>query len=337
MGKSLQGLVGTIVLSSILSAILKRTEKRNIEKERFPETWLKYTSLEIHEVLETFQGFMMVSAIIGLLDIENGLLYFINFDHPKPIYIHKNHYRLIYSKIHKKLGFPKYNEIFEVTRIPLSREDIFIIGSDGKDEILINNTINEDENFSLQLLQKSEANIDIFINTLKNHYIIKDDISIIKIQYKSRPSFPLIVTEDEKSYNDYSSYIKNIKQILQELLQKKEYQTIIDLFKNLVEVYPVDDEILYWYSYSCRKIKRYLEAVEIGERLLNFNKNYIKNYFQLIYCYKKINHQYRINLLLEQLKEITKQSKYIHKIKILLTINKKKLEKYIKVIYSVNL
>jgi predicted phosphoribosyltransferase len=45
----------------------------------------------------------------------------------------------------------------------------------------------------------------------------------------------------------------------------------------MIQVYPENDELLYWYSYSCRKRKLYLEAREIGERLCNFNKKHIKN------------------------------------------------------------
>lgn len=315
MGKSLQGLVGTLVLSSILSAILKRTKKRNLEKERYPETWLKYTSLEIHEVFETFQGFMMISAIIGLIDENNGLLYFLNFDHPKPIYIHNNQYYFLESKIHKKLGFPKINEQFEVYRFPLLQNDLIFIGSDGKDEILVNNKINEDEYFSLNLLKESNTNLNTFIEKLKNGFLIIDDISLIKIQYISIPEYPNI--DLEINFSNYKSYFEYTKQILFLLLKNKNYTTIIEAFKEIVDVFPFDDDILYWYSYACRKRKFYLEAVQIGERLLNFNKNHQKNYIQLIYCYTKINHVFRIEALIKEYEKILEKPfpiKYFNKI-----------------------
>ena len=322
MGKSLQGLVGTLILSTILSAIIKRTKKRIIEKERYPETWLKYTALEIHEVFQTFFGFMMVSAVIGLIDEENGLLYMLNFDHPLPIYIKSNNYHFLYPKVHKKLGFPSLNISIEIFRHPLSQNDIIIIGSDGKDEVLIEeeNTINEDENLSLNLLKEAKGNLSIFVNKLKSNYTLTDDLSLLKIAYKSEPNLPFIQLEQEITHSNINQFIADLNKSLFQLLKNKEYQKIINLFKEIIEVYPVNNELLYWYSYSCRKRKLYIEAIEVGERLLNFNKKHLKNYFQLIYCYKKINHQFRIDILIEELKEIIHKPIKIYKIKKLLKI-----------------
>ena len=322
MGKSFQGFVGTLILSTVLSAIIKRTKKRIIEKERYPETWLKYTALEIHEVFQTFSGFMMVSAVIGLIDEENGLMYMINFDHPQPIYINSNNYHFLSSKVHKKLGFPSPNISMEIFRYPLSQSDIIIIGSDGKDEFLIEekNTINEDENLSFNLLKQAEGNLSIFVHKLKNNFTLMDDLSLLKIVYKSEPNLPFIQLEQEIIRSNINQYIADLNKSLLQLLKNKEYQRIIELYKEIIQVYPVNDELLYWYSYSCRKRKLYLEAIEVGERLLNFNKKHIKNYFQLIYCYKKINHQFRIDILIEELNEIIHKPIKIYKIKKLLKI-----------------
>ncbi len=322
MGKSLQGFVGTLILSTVLSAIIKRTKKRIIEKERYPETWLKYTALEIHEVFQTFLGFMMISAVIGLIDEENGLLYMMNFDHPLPIYINSNSYHFLNSKVHRKLGFPSSNIFMEIFRYPLSQNDIIIIGSDGKDEVLIEerNTINEDEYLSLNLLKEAEGNLSIFVQKLKNNYTLTDDLSLLKLVYKSKPNLAFINVEQEITHYNINQFIVDLNKSLFQLLKNKEYQKIIELFKEMIQVYPVNDELLYWYSYSCRKRKLYLEAIEIGERLLNFNKNHIKNYLQLIYCYKKINHQFRIDILIEELNEIINKPIKVYKIKKLLKI-----------------
>lgn len=64
IGKSLLGFGGIIVLSSVLSEILKRTETNKTEQKRYPDTWLKYVSMDIQEVLSGFEGFMMISCVV---------------------------------------------------------------------------------------------------------------------------------------------------------------------------------------------------------------------------------------------------------------------------------
>lgn len=318
MGKSLQGLTGITVLTTIISTVIKRTEKRLLEKERYPETWLKYTCLEIEEVYSSFQGYMMISAVSGLIDEENGLFYFINFDHPRPILKRNNNYEFLQSRIHKKLGFPGEPQIYEITRIPLFFNDVIYVGSDGKDEVLIDHSMNEDENYSLNLLKESKGDINTFIKKLNQDATIIDDLSIIKIEFKNLISFDKIYRFNSNfnlSYQLFHEWQDYLKNEFFQLLKKRQYQNIVDLFHNLIEYYPFDDDILYWYSYSCRKLKLYTKATEIGERLMNFNKTHKKNILNLMYCYEKMNHIFRFDFLFEQLHKIETREKSLNKIK----------------------
>lgn len=317
MGKSLLGLTGIIVLITIIYAVLKRTQNRSIEKERYPETWLKYTSLELEEVFSVFHGYMMISAVLGLLDEENGLLYLINFDHPKPILKRGNDYKFVESKIYKKIGFPEEIQNFEITRIPVFYGDILFIGSDGKDEVLIHHTINQDETFALELLKESNGEIMTFIEKLNQRAKIIDDISMIKITYRNNVVLNKIY--DIKNIQFYTKefdlWTISVKTEFFNLLKNRQYQDIIDKFHFLVENYPFDDNILYWYSYSCRKLKFYTRATEIGERLMNFNKNHKKNIINLIYCYEKMKQESRVDILIKELQRLNFNEKILNKIK----------------------
>lgn len=300
MGKSLQGLGGTIVLSSVLSAILKRTEKMKTELNKYPDTWLKYTSLEIQEVLETFEGFMMISAVMGLIDEENGFLYLLNFDHPKPIILNQNNELIfIESKIHKKLGFPKENHFLQVHRSFLEQNDSILAYSDGCIELEINKKINENETIIKEILLETLENISNLLTIIQKKGQIKDDISLIKIQYLNKiPQKKLFPYEQIPYIQNINDTILEIKKFIYDLVKQRKYTQIINQFQDFINSFPIDDELLYILSYSYRKIKKWELSIEIGERLLNFNSNYKKNYYNLIYCYARIANFNRMETLI---------------------------------------
>lgn len=300
MGKSLQGFGGTIVLSSVLSAILKRTEKMKSELNKYPDTWLKYTSLEVQEVLETFEGFMMISCVMGLLDEENGFLYLLNFDHPKPIIINQNNDLVfIESKIHKKLGFPKENHFLQIHRSFLNQNDSIITYSDGCIELEINKQINENETIIKDILLETSEDYSNFLTIIQKKGQIKDDISIIKIQYLNKFLQKNLLPYEQIPYKEnISEMILEIKKIIYTLLKQRKYIQIINQFQDFINSFPIDDELLYILSYCYRKIKKWELSIEIGERLLNFNSNYKKNYYNLIYCYAHISNFSRIETLI---------------------------------------
>ncbi|MFN3604993.1 MAG: SpoIIE family protein phosphatase [Leptonema sp. (in: bacteria)] len=309
MGKSLQGIGGIIVLSSILSAILKRTEKIKTEQQKYPETWLKYTSIEIQEVLETFDSFMMISCVIGLMDEETGFVYFLNFDHPKPLIItSKKESYFVDSKIYKKLGFPEENHSLQIHRFSLNFQDYWVLYSDGCIEIELQNKINENETIIQEMLLKTNEDLSNFLEVLQKTGSIKDDISLLKIQYLQKPNIK-IQKENEEIALDENTKLKIEKSLFQYLKERK-YKEITYLLSKFLEVYPYNDDLLYYLSYSYRKLKQWNLAIETGERLLNFNMLYKKNYLNLIFCYYKISNSSRIETLkIEFKKHFSDQSK----------------------------
>ncbi len=304
MGKSLLGFGGIIVLSSVLSAILKRTETIKTEQKRYPDTWLKYISMDIQEVLGGFEGFMMISCVIGLIDEENGFTYFINFDHPKPLQIRSNkEFNFLEYNNHNKLGFPSKIQTLQINRTYLQNQESFVAYSDGCIEIEMNEKINENETLIIELLSKTSEDLSDFLSNLQKKGIIKDDISLLKIVYNKIPELTFIKDNKEIKIPFNESMFLEIKKTILNLLKGKKYSEIVYNYGNWINDFPYDDDLLYILSVAYRKMKEYNLSIEIGERLLNFNMHYNKNYSNLIFCYLKNLNISRVDTLLAEFKK----------------------------------
>lgn len=310
MGKSLQGGSGVLVLGSILYAILKRLEIKIEEQQRYPETWLKYLALEIQELFESFQGSMMLSAVIGLLNEQSGILYYINFEHPYPI-IYRNGQASFLGQeyILRKIGMPKlFQEEIKIQIFELQEGDIFIVGSDGKDdlELTVENqtrVINEDETLFLKIVEKSEGDINLIKKYILEAGNLTDDISILMLNLLKK-QIPVI---ESIPSNKTEELIKLMKQFL----RNKEYQKLYNLFLPYIEEYAYDNQILYYFSACCYNLKKYEQAIDIGERILN-RKNLNENIYPiLIKAYLKVQDIRRAKFLLNQFKNYTSKEDLI--------------------------
>ncbi|MFN3245976.1 MAG: HAMP domain-containing protein, partial [Leptonema sp. (in: bacteria)] len=105
MGKSIQGAGGALVFGSVLEAIVERTLYEDSVKQQFPEVWLKNSFIELHKVFESFDGTMLVSCILLLLDEREGCVYHINVEHPNLVLMSGDIVKFIVPrKAYMKLG-----------------------------------------------------------------------------------------------------------------------------------------------------------------------------------------------------------------------------------------
>lgn len=192
MGKSSQGAGGSLVFSSVLKSILLRT-KSNIDNTKIiPGNWLIETFNELQSVFESFEGLMLVSAIIGLIDEKSGKLYFINAEHPFAIlYRDKKADFLENSILYRKLGTPEINKNPNLKTFSLFEGDVIFIGSDGKDDLLLPSVtenvrnIDNDENRFLEVIEKTNGDLNLIIPKLQEYGKRIDDLSILRIEYKN--------------------------------------------------------------------------------------------------------------------------------------------------------
>ncbi len=189
MGKSLQGAGGALVLGAVLKSILDKTEHSALMRSQSPSEWLRDTFYDTHKVFESFDGSMLVSFIIGLVEEENGMTHFINADHPWMILFRDGKASFVECFIHRKLGFPEWLDNVKVGTVELAPGDVLISGSDGRDDIelpeMINGerVINEDEFQFLRRIEEAGADLEKIYEGVAGFGKIIDDFSLLKITY----------------------------------------------------------------------------------------------------------------------------------------------------------
>ncbi len=185
MGKSMQGAGGVLVLNSIFESIVKRTLMVGSFAEQSSHSWLVNAFIELHNVFLMFEGSMMISLNMGIIDDETGEVIYINAEHP-PIVLFRDEKAsfLPLIEVNCKLGSPLMSEKIYTNSFSLEDKDVLLLGSDGRDDILLpNREIND--NFDLFLAHVENARTD-----LKNIYkeILKsgelyDDLSLLRIEF----------------------------------------------------------------------------------------------------------------------------------------------------------
>lgn len=190
MGKSIQGAGGAIVLGSVFGSILNRTrlfEDKTIEFT--PQRWLRSTFLELSKVFEIFEGSMLVTAILGVIEEATGKTYLVNAEHPSPILYRNGKASLIPTKhFFNRIGLPfDPSSIFTVQSFQLKPGDSLFIGSDGKDDLIVgiredgSKEINENQEAFLSRIEEAKGDLHKIYQDMEEY--LTDDISFLKIEY----------------------------------------------------------------------------------------------------------------------------------------------------------
>ena len=151
MGKSLQGAGGALVLGVVYNSLISRT-RSDIHRHLFPEHWIREAYRELQDIFVSFDGSMLISVVIGLLEDETGMLYFLNAEHPEVVLYRNNTAEFLHEKTLRKIGTTGINRFLVVNTFQLKPDDVIFVGSDGRDDILMgldeegNRIINDDEN-----------------------------------------------------------------------------------------------------------------------------------------------------------------------------------------------
>ncbi|MFN3604990.1 MAG: hypothetical protein ACK4UJ_09800 [Leptonema sp. (in: bacteria)] len=215
--------------------------------------------------------------------------------------------------IHRKFGMPKmFQEKLKIHVVELKEHDIFIVGSDGKDDIEIQKDekgeriINEDETLFLNITEKSEADLKLIIDNIKEMGNLIDDISILILECQKK-RIPLV-----KQY--LATDTNSIEALMKNLIQTKNYEEAYDLSQTYVDMYPMSNQILYYHSVCAFKRKKYEEAIEIGERILNRVEEFKNIYPILIQLYSLTGNITRSTHLLEEYKRFTPKASLLREL-----------------------
>ncbi|MDX1959798.1 MAG: SpoIIE family protein phosphatase [Leptospiraceae bacterium] len=188
MGKSMQGAGGALVVGVVFHTIIARSHTRSF-KNISAEKWLKELFLELQKVMEAFSGCMYVSAVIGLIDDLTGIMYYVNAEHPYSVLYRRGIANFLEDQISvRKLGTVDNEVIFQIETIPLFSKDILIIGSDGRDDLYINDLdgtkiMNIDHDSFLERVEASKGNLEDLARRTEIYGELTDDFSLIKVEY----------------------------------------------------------------------------------------------------------------------------------------------------------
>jgi serine phosphatase RsbU (regulator of sigma subunit) len=337
MGKSIQGAGGALILGSVFGAIIERTNSVKNLQDQYPERWIKNTFLELHKTFSTFDGSMLVSVVFGLLDYETGLLYLINAEHPSTILYRDK----VASFLESDFMFYKLGLTVEMKKSKLSvrlyqlkTDDVIILGSDGRDDILLSTSdtgdrvINEDHELILKEIETADADLNQLLDVIQKTGELTDDFSILKLTYKGpyyelQSTHPNILIENAikkskdlelkkqipEAYNTLREVLPldtEFPYLLRELtklgIQLKHYQTALEYADKYISLRPIDTEIIYAKSYLYMKLLRTSEAIDLGELILLREPSNLKYLAHLSELYLEANPNRARDLVLEGLK-----------------------------------
>jgi hypothetical protein len=192
MGKSIQGAGGALVLGVVFHAVIART-KANQSEWITADSWLKDLFLELQTTFESFDGSMLTSIALGLIDEDTGELSYINAEHPWTILYRDKKASFLEDEMWlRKLGFPRNDKNFAIKKFQLYPGDVLICGSDGRDDIALHipeiddgmHRINEDSMLIVKWIEETKANLVETVYRMQAFGDLTDDLTLIKISYK---------------------------------------------------------------------------------------------------------------------------------------------------------
>ncbi len=184
MGKSSQGAAGALVCGVTLQSILARTGTNPIGTK--PEAWLKSVFKELDHIFSMFKGSMSMTAVLGLVNAQNGKTLCINAEHPPLVLYRRNRAGYLEEKSGlRKLGGASGVTAVKPQVINLHPGDVLLCGSDWKDDLEIDGTIDNSEERFLRIVENTRADLRKIDAALRAAGRFTDDVSVVRIAFGS--------------------------------------------------------------------------------------------------------------------------------------------------------
>jgi serine phosphatase RsbU (regulator of sigma subunit) len=326
MGKSMQGAGGALVLGVIFHSVVTRTNSKRDSMNKGPETWLKECYLELQSVFETFDGSMLVSVSMGLIDIRTGTMFYFNAEHPWSVLYRDGKAGFMENSLEiRKIGTMGIASDFRVKSFLLEPGDIIFIGSDGRDDLLIGRNekgeriINEDETLFLKCVEEGSGELESTVSAVLSKGELTDDFALIRIEFN--PNSMLI--DDFRSQEIERA--KLIIQMAKKALKEKDFAAASLNFALAVEEFPMSLENYHYASYSFKQLRNYDEALNYGERLFLREPNHIKNLLNLADIHRYLGNRNRANFLLNRIETLDPENQVAKKIRAILEDSQKQI------------
>lgn len=354
MGKSIQGAGGALVLGVVFLSFIKRTQLLLESQSKSPERWIKECFYELQTIFESFDGSMLVSVVLGLVEEETGVLYYLNAEHPWTVLYRDGVASFIEEELElRKIGTKGMAGNVRIRVFVLEQGDVLFIGSDGRDDLILetgsdgSRVMNEDETKFLQVVGESKGELEQIVENLQSIGSFSDDLTLLRLEWmgsaKRMSSSSLTsVGSDHFLYSELQSVLESgnaeetysaIERMLNNenleddvrinlLREKSRISLLLKRFDSAVEslesIFPyfvTDNEILLQLSYAYRKSKNVRKAVEIGERLRARDPKHIRNLINLVECYRLLKNKERARKILERLGTLAPENSQYLKLK----------------------
>ena len=312
MGKSMQGAGGAIVLGTAMNNIMSRSARNDRVIEVRPEEWLERTYRDLDDTFRTFDGVMMASVVLGLVNDVTGEMYYFNAEHPWTVLYRDGRARFIETELNlRKLGsLSEYD--FQVHMFQLQKGDVLFIGSDGRDDIDISKDasvrmINEDETVFLDTVQEAGGKMERTVELIRAGGGLTDDLSLIRVEFSgagrsdvpasteimplsaagsgvdlSGPNAPEGLARSTAS----STTLEGLQRQSQELFERKEYAAAAELMVEILDLRPDVAEVWFNLSLCYKHLKRIDAAAHAGEKLFNLQPDRVANLINLADNYR---------------------------------------------------
>lgn len=329
MGKSIQGAGGALVLGAVLSSIIERTKMDSNVQQFSPEKWVKRTFIELHRVFEAFEGSMLVSLVLGLVENQTGFVYYINAEHPFTVLYRDGEAQFLEQNSgYLKLGVSLADNFVQVSGFQMFSGDVLLNGSDGREDLIDSTqTIQNNAEGFLKIVSRAKGKLNKISEILEEEYELTDDLSLMSIELSDGFQSPeekwdANITENlqeiasnknlseilKQKYLEFESKsIQNpfyLKSILPLFLKMKMYKEAFQITLYAIENIPSDTELMFLCSFAARKLKNFNIAIELGERVRIRNVMHYRNLYNLVLCYLAIDEVTRARKIFKQITKI---------------------------------
>ncbi len=333
MGKSMQGAGGALVLGAVFDAIIERTKVVAVEQQHYPERWLKNAVLELQKVFESFNGSMLVSAFVAVIDDLTGFMCHVNAEHPVPVLFRDGQAGFLPDpNILRKFGTPMIEATLAVQTDRLLPGDVLVIGSDGRDDLgmptATGRRINEDEGLFVRLVQQTGAQINPLVSAIREAGEVTDDLSLIRVAYRpGEMAAPWILDESHREgLRQATQFIKDgrvtealailegdlaslsappVRRLVIRALGKAgRYQEAASLAESYLADHPEDSETLLLAAYCHRRAGHLAESIDAGERLRLREPGNVQNLRQLVAAHQAAGNEGRASGLRAELEAV---------------------------------
>ena len=191
MGKSMQGAGGALVLGVVFKSVITRTAYSSISNTKSPERWLKDCFTELQNIFVSFDGSMLISAVLGLVDDKTGLVYYINAEHPWVVLYRERQASFIENELLlRKIGLEGLEGHLRVNTFQMKPDDVLIVGSDGRDDVALGmnergvRIINEDEYQFLRRVEEGGGDLERIEQAITSVGELTDDFTLVRIGFR---------------------------------------------------------------------------------------------------------------------------------------------------------